>query len=347
MRPMKTPCPVTKFHDKPPSVGRRPSPRRPFPAASLATMIKAAGKKIIAAAMRAADVVAIAAAKRRRTFAIHTVFIAKENILFMEEWLDYHMQLGFTKFYLYDNSKSAGLGEWYRERMTPASFNNIVPGKVNKHRINYHERVDMSNGQVADLLRRIADKYRDHVALIEWSPLDDNGAVTYGQLEAHTDCLARMKKERVDWCANIDMDEFIVLGKHGDIGACVASLDRGVGNIRMSQIQFRNRFADMEALVIDADRGVELGRGRACKNIYRVAKTRQLLVHEWRGKGEQWLCDVDEVCFNHYVRNKLDMTAPFCNIAPRLKEAVRRNSVGYLRAAAGRRYRHGPTRPRC
>ena len=323
-----------KPHDKPSSAGRRPSPRR-FSPARLATLMKAAAK---AAARRG---------PRRRTFAVHTVFIAKENILFMEEWLDYHMQLGFTKFYLYDNSKSTGLGEWYRERMKRKHFNAMTPGRTNKYGVNYHEQAGMDDGQAAALLAAVADKYRDHVILVEWSPLDDDGAVTYGQLEAHADCLARMKKDKVDWCANIDMDEFIVLGGHGDIGACVASLGRGVNNIRMSQIQFRNRFADMGALVIDADRGVKYGCGKGCKNIYRVGKTRQLLVHEWHGKGGQWLCNVDEVCFNHYVLNKLDKTAPLCNIDPRLKETVRRNSVGYLRAAAaGRRYRHGPARPR-
>ena len=33
--------------------------------------------------------------------AIHSVFIAKENILFLEEWIDYHLLIGFNRFYLY------------------------------------------------------------------------------------------------------------------------------------------------------------------------------------------------------------------------------------------------------
>jgi hypothetical protein len=37
--------------------------------------------------------------------AIHSVFIVKENILFLEEWIDYHIQIGVDAFYLYDNSK--------------------------------------------------------------------------------------------------------------------------------------------------------------------------------------------------------------------------------------------------
>lgn len=41
----------------------------------------------------------------KNIIAIHSVFIAKENILFLEEWIDYHLLIGFNRFYLYDNSK--------------------------------------------------------------------------------------------------------------------------------------------------------------------------------------------------------------------------------------------------
>ena len=33
--------------------------------------------------------------KNETVVAIHSVFISKENILFLEEWIDYHIQLGF------------------------------------------------------------------------------------------------------------------------------------------------------------------------------------------------------------------------------------------------------------
>ena len=62
--------------------------------------------------------------------AIHTVFILKENILFIEEWIYYHILLGFNKFYLYDNSKM--------NKVT--GFDNkpnhkIIGNKVNKYGI--------------------------------------------------------------------------------------------------------------------------------------------------------------------------------------------------------------------
>ena len=45
---------------------------------------------------------------------INSVFIAKENILFLEEWIDYHIQVGFDRFYLYDNSKVQKKNEFNR-----------------------------------------------------------------------------------------------------------------------------------------------------------------------------------------------------------------------------------------
>ena len=35
---------------------------------------------------------------------IHTVFIGKENILFLKEWILYHKYMGVEHFFLYDNS---------------------------------------------------------------------------------------------------------------------------------------------------------------------------------------------------------------------------------------------------
>jgi hypothetical protein len=59
-------------------------------------------------------------------YAIHSVFIIKENILFLEEWIDYHIQLGFNKFYLYDNSKvNKGGGIYMSQKRFDSRFNNI------------------------------------------------------------------------------------------------------------------------------------------------------------------------------------------------------------------------------
>lgn len=288
-----------------------------------------------------------------RIFAIHTVFIAKENILFMEEWLDYHLQLGFDRFYLYDNSKVQRPGEWDR-----GDFNSrhLQPGKVNKYNINYDEVVRMTEAEVAERLHGLTEKYKGRVIITEWSPRDaETGLITYGQEEAFNDCLDRMKTDGVDWCAVIDMDEFIVMGRFADIkdyidwltGESGAAQGDNISNVSMSQIRFINRFADMTRLVIDADIGRALGLGQAPKNIFKVDKTQKLNIgpkvlntHYWFGEGEQHYPAHEEICFNHYMR--VVEWPVVDNIHPAIKKTVRRNSRRYLRTRnpGGVKYRH-------
>lgn len=49
--------------------------------------------------------------------AIQTMFLPRQNILYLEEWLLYHTFLGFDNFYLYDNTgsenKKYGSGHTY------------------------------------------------------------------------------------------------------------------------------------------------------------------------------------------------------------------------------------------
>ena len=276
-------------------------------------------------------------------FAIHTVFVALENILFMEEWLDYHLRYGFNRFYLYDNSKSQGLGKWHRQRMDGS--NKMVPGRANKYGVNYRQKVRLSDEELQTALRRLEAQYQGVVHFTDWSPLDEKGKVTYGQLEAHAHCLARMKREAVDWCANIDMDEFIVMGRFNSIGECVAALEEGENNVRMSQVRFHDRFRQMDRLVIDAEQGHAYPYGKACKNIYKVAKTRRLLVHEWEGEGRERAFPIKALCFNHYMLPVDDPapTSAICNVNPDLKAAVRRGALDYFRAKTpgGTPYQHG------
>ena len=40
--------------------------------------------------------------------AIHTVYLPREHILFLEEWIVYHIWQGVDRFYLYNNTGSIG-----------------------------------------------------------------------------------------------------------------------------------------------------------------------------------------------------------------------------------------------
>ena len=62
---------------------------------------------------------------------IQTTFILRENILFLEEWIAYHVAVGFDKFYLYDNSATTGVEG---ESTNSVNRYNIDFGWITRHK---------------------------------------------------------------------------------------------------------------------------------------------------------------------------------------------------------------------
>tara|TARA_B000000565_G_scaffold167939_1_gene127020 strand:+ start:20144 stop:21022 length:879 start_codon:yes stop_codon:yes gene_type:complete len=207
--------------------------------------------------------------------AIHTVFILKENILFLEEWIYYHILLGFNKFYLYNNSKI--------NKVT--GFDNkpnhkIIENKVNKYGINYDKIVNMTDTQMNKYVQKLCEKYKC-IEIIEWSPTDKEGNILYNQKEAHNHCLKTLKRDKIDWCANIDMDEYIIIKDFDNIEKYISSLPRKIKNIKLGQIRFDSRFNNVDKLVTDiTDCEIkDLNRNHSNKNIYNVKNTIEVNVH--------------------------------------------------------------------
>ena len=106
--------------------------------------------------------------------AIHSVFILKENILFLEEWIVYHMLLGVDVFYLYDNSKVQRSGGCHHNNR------HFTCGKVNKYNVNYDKIVCMTDEEMKDYINVLTKKY-PNVHIFEWSPTNQNGVVMHNQ----------------------------------------------------------------------------------------------------------------------------------------------------------------------
>tara|TARA_Y100000741_G_scaffold342836_1_gene306146 strand:- start:1033 stop:1845 length:813 start_codon:yes stop_codon:yes gene_type:complete len=230
--------------------------------------------------------------------AIHTVFILKENILFLEEWIYYHILLGFNKFYLYDNSmmnKVTGFDNKPNHK--------IIGNKVNKYGINYDEIVNMTDTQINQYVQKLCEKYKC-IEIIEWSPTDKDGNILYNQVEAHNHCLKILKRDKIDWCANIDMDEYIVIKNFDNIGKYISSLKPKIKNINLGQIRFDSRFNNRDKLVTDiTDAEIkDLDRNHSNKNIYNVKNTINAKVHNiYIKKGFlEYKPPTKEICFNHY-----------------------------------------------
>ena len=249
--------------------------------------------------------------------AIHTVFIIKENIFFLEQWIDYHIQVGFNKFYLYDNSKVMRSGGCHPKHKC------FVAGKVNKYGIDY-DRLIKEHGLEGKLDEKVSDilnKYKGIVEIIEWSPKNKDGVILHNQKEAHDNCLQLMKIDVIEWCANVDMDEYIVCN---NIKEYIESLDDDVGNIKMSQILFDSRFNNMDKKVIEITKAchVDLDRNHSNKNIYKIKNTNKLTVHGWSGVGKEHIPALSECCFNHYKLKKLTKFRIIDNIPIHIKDVI-------------------------
>ena len=232
--------------------------------------------------------------------AIHTVFILKENILFLEEWIYYHILLGFNKFYLYDNSKVTKSGGCHPKHKC------FKPGKVSKYGVNYNQVVDMTDTQMNQYVQKLCEKYKC-IEFIEWSPKGKEGNILHNQVEAHNDCLKKLKKDKIDWCANIDMDEYIVIKDFDNIGEYISSLPTEIKNIKLGQIRFDSRFNNLDKLVTDiTDAEIkDLDRNHSNKNIYNVENTIKAAVHSIQIKKDflEYRPSTKEIWFNHYKIN--------------------------------------------
>lgn len=252
--------------------------------------------------------------------AIHSVFILKENILFLEEWIDYHILLGFDKFYLYDNSKVSLSGGCH------VKSNHFNVGKVNKYGVDYDSIVNLTNEKLYEKLNLIKYKYKC-VNIIEWSPKDKHGNILFNQSEAHNHCLKRMKEDNIEWCANIDMDEYIVINNYDNIKEYLNSINEKVSSIYLTQKRFDSRFNNLNSPVTSIDKMEinPLPLNHSNKIIYKVMNTNSMKIHSCDCKGEKIMPTLDNnIWFNHYKLNIKEFKTTNV-ISNKIREAIKDN----------------------
>jgi hypothetical protein len=235
--------------------------------------------------------------------AIHSEFIAKENILFLEEWIDYHIQLGIDEFFLYDNSKVQKKSDFNARKR------HMIPGKVNKHGINFNDLVKLEDSDISAILLKITEKYAGIVNLIEWSPKDTQGLICQNQKEAHNDCLKKLRSTDIEWCAIIDIDEFIIVNGmyNHNIKNFINAQKPNVSCVSMGQILYDTRFNNINNLItlVNKTGTVKLKRDHSNKYIFRIKDAEYLYIHSCIVVGETIYPTVETIWFNHY---KVDFT---------------------------------------
>jgi hypothetical protein len=231
---------------------------------------------------------------------IHTVFLLRENILFIEEWIDYHLSIGFQHFFLYDNSNSSG-----NEGAAPG-FNKY---NYNFHKITEHISAELLQIKIAAILKTFGDA----ITYIYWEPRDSDGKVTYSQQAAIKDYITRYSDES-DWTAFIDIDEFIF--SRTPLNEIVDKCDlEGIKDICLLQKKFDDRFNNLGVPVthiVDCIEGIDTsawGPKHILKNdCFNLEETEYWNVHRLPKKmGETLIGDFNQLRFNHYNLNEVQL----------------------------------------
>ena len=158
---------------------------------------------------------------------IQTVYIPRENLRFLEEWLAYHTMLGAEHFYMYDNTGSRDL-----------HLDNAI-AVTGRNKYGLEMDFSLSDDEILEIEAQIFRRYP--VTKVIWQPRDGD-RIIHGHVEA-VDHFAL--NTSIDWCAFIDIDEFIY-SPHP-----IADLLHGKV-LTMLQKKFDDRFGYDRALDITA-----------------------------------------------------------------------------------------------
>jgi hypothetical protein len=218
---------------------------------------------------------------------IQTVYIPRENILFIEEWLEYHKKLGIDEFYLYDNS-----GSRYKD-----FIGNLEIDGRNKNGWDVNKLTkNISNLDIEDIESSLFKKY--NVTKIKWEPKDLNGEITYGQNLSINHFVNIVKS---GFCAFIDIDEFIVFKKHSNIKEYLSSsYSNNYDGIKIFQQKHLSRWYKKESVfnlpkVLDIN--TERWAPKIIANLERIKDCSNSSIHDFLNNLK---LDKDYCHFNHY-----------------------------------------------
>ena len=222
---------------------------------------------------------------------LHTVFIAKENILFLKEWILYHQLKGIDHFFLYDNTGAT------RSSPTVESSPHTVHGRVTKYGVPYDELVRLSSKEVQHILDEI-ELEMPNVKVVKWQPRDEDGNVMYAQIRALNDALEHYG-EAVDWMVFMDMDEFVV-SDESIPELCRWMESRGYDGGLMSDRVMSTRLDNMDRYVIENNLALSSPFPIAPKYLCNPRRIRHANVHSFSSRGRQHRFDPQRAFFLHY-----------------------------------------------
>jgi len=246
--------------------------------------------------------------------AITTVFLPRENIYWLEEWIRYHLfHIGIDAIYLYDNTGSLKFDNVPFNRNTSIALSGKNLRGENISEITSH----LSGADILNTLNALTLKYKGRLHIFPWHPIDEQGVPCFGQRAAYADFIGKYAKE-FDWAVLTDMDEFIV---NSDLKERVTYYESlGYNDIIVHPKLFTQRVTDQGPVVpalsiTDCIVGVT---DRDWKQIVKCSDALYPEVHQGGTWKKEWkLIFKTDLVFHHYKMGsfgyeKLRRRMPFC-----------------------------------
>jgi hypothetical protein len=237
--------------------------------------------------------------------ALHTIFVLKQNIPFLEEWIEYHEYIGVDKIYLYDNSKSIG--------------NSGSSKGINKYGLNYNDLISLTDDEISRELNRILQKY-PQVIYLKWEPRNEKGEIIYAQTLNINKYNEKYGRD-TDWTIYTDIDEFLVSKEYTISGVPIKGFLKDLLNkyknynkLMITQKKFGDRFCNIPKNfyeIISTIKNIDTKKWAPKSIIYNNAfvylPTDKFSIHEIPIDNEKLgtiYLDQDVLCFHHYNVNK-------------------------------------------
>jgi hypothetical protein len=228
--------------------------------------------------------------QKKYFLSLQTVFILNENIKYLDEFIKYHISIGFNHFYLYDNEGTSG-------------------GNGTKTHNKYGFAVKTINTK-SDIvkLNAICRKYEGYITVVKWQPRDKKNNIIYGQKEA-IDHFIKTYGEDCEWVSFTDLDEFIVSRNDINIPEYLNKMkNSNVSRIVMTQKKFKDRFLSSKKYITQEFSCIdkEIGKEWGPKNIIYVDDyVGKINIHNIKVNGETIIAEKEDLIFHHYnVNNK-------------------------------------------
>lgn len=165
----------------------------------------------------------------------HTVYIPREHIVFLEEWLDYHIAQGVDHFYMYDNTGSIGdkLSSYKNVNQTGKCKRGYDIGSITNK---------LTDDQINEIQFEIFNKYPGKVTHMMWPPREPGKTVYYMQNPGIRHCIVN-NVDKTDWLYCLDIDELFFSPAGITLRECVNIIDDlGYSAMAMTCRNFLNRY---------------------------------------------------------------------------------------------------------